>query len=119
MGIANEMFTSSSSSSDDDDNDNDDNNNVDDNDEYNDNDDDDDDDDDNGDDYHLVQVPLAVPIIVLAACVYLLLAPIIQDPGGSGSFTLLILVLGLFVYVPFVHMNLKTPGMGMCNRRVP
>ena len=62
-----------------------------------------------------VQVPLVVPIVVLLACVYLLVAPIIQNPGGSGSFTLLILVLGLVAYVPFVHMNLKTPGMGKRN----
>ena len=62
-----------------------------------------------------VQVPLVVPIVVLLACVYLLVAPVIQNPGGSGSFTLLILVLGLVVYVPFVHMNLKPPGMGEWN----
>lgn len=53
-----------------------------------------------------------VPVVVLLACVYLLLAPVIQNPGGSGSFTLLIIVLGLVAYFPFVHMNLKAPGMG-------
>ncbi|KAK7114156.1 b(0,+)-type amino acid transporter 1-like [Littorina saxatilis] len=57
------------------------------------------------------RVPLLVPILVLLACAYLLLAPIIQNPGGSGSFTLLLLVLGLAAYVPFVHMNLTPPGM--------
>jgi L-type amino acid transporter 9 len=61
-----------------------------------------------------VQVPLVVPVIVLLACVYLLVAPIVQNPGGSGSFTLLILLLGIIAYVPFVYMRLTPPGMGKC-----
>ncbi|PVD20377.1 hypothetical protein C0Q70_18531 [Pomacea canaliculata] len=55
------------------------------------------------------KVPIVVPIIVLLACVYLLLAPIIRDPAGSGSYTLLFLVIGLIVYVPAVAMNIRIP----------
>lgn len=62
------------------------------------------------------KVPIIVPILMLLACLYLLLAPIIQNPGGSGSFSLLILLLGIVAYVPFVHMNLRLPGMEFLTR---
>ena len=61
-----------------------------------------------------LQVPLVVPILMLVACMYLLVAPIVQNPAGSGSFTLLLLLAGLIVYVPFVHMGVRLPGMGKC-----
>ncbi|XP_076470150.1 b(0,+)-type amino acid transporter 1-like [Babylonia areolata] len=62
------------------------------------------------------KVPIVVPILMLLACLYLLLAPIIQNPGGSGSFTLLLLALGIVAYVPFVHMNIRLPGMEQLTR---
>nr|KAG5695578.1 hypothetical protein BaRGS_034000 [Batillaria attramentaria] len=58
-----------------------------------------------------IAVPIVVPVVVLLACLYLLLAPVIQNPGGSGSFTLLLLIIGIIVYIICIHNNIHLPGI--------
>lgn len=50
----------------------------------------------------LFQVPIIVPIIVLLVSIYLVIAPIIQDPRIEFLYAFLFSVSGIIFYVPFV-----------------
>lgn len=49
------------------------------------------------------KVPLIIPIVVLAISVYLIAAPIIENPQIEYLYAALFIVAGLIFYVPFVH----------------
>ena len=58
------------------------------------------------------QVPLIVPIFVLLVSIYLVVAPIIQDPRIEFFYAFLFSVSGIVFYVPFVVYKKKLPLMG-------
>ncbi|XP_033625653.1 b(0,+)-type amino acid transporter 1-like [Asterias rubens] len=58
-----------------------------------------------------IKVPIFIPIIVLIASVYLVIAPIIDEPALEYLFALLFILAGLVFYVPFVHYKLELPFM--------
>lgn len=52
------------------------------------------------------KVPLIIPIVVLAISVYLIAAPIIENPQIEYLYAALFIVAGLIIYIPFVHYGL-------------
>ena len=56
------------------------------------------------------QVPIILPILVLIVAVFLVLAPIIDDPQIEYLYVSLFIVSGAIVYVPFIHFKL-CPGV--------
>ena len=70
--------------------------------------------------YHLLlllllldlQVPLPVPIIVLLASIYLVIAPIIQNPGMQFVYAVIFILAGLVVYVPFIYKGIHFKFVG-------
>ena len=58
------------------------------------------------------QVPIFIPGIVFLMAVYLVLAPVIQNPKIEFFFAFLFICSGLLFYFPFVYMRLMPPGMG-------
>ena len=59
-----------------------------------------------------LQVPIVIPILVLIVAVFLVLAPIVNDPRIEFLYAFLFIVSGLIVYVPFVHYKMYPPFMG-------
>uniref|UniRef100_A0A8C3I6I9 B(0,+)-type amino acid transporter 1 n=1 Tax=Chrysemys picta bellii TaxID=8478 RepID=A0A8C3I6I9_CHRPI len=51
----------------------------------------------------LSQVPIIIPIIVLIASVYLVLAPVIDQPQIEFFYVILFILSGIIVYFPLVH----------------
>ncbi|CAL1538495.1 unnamed protein product [Lymnaea stagnalis] len=51
------------------------------------------------------KVPLPVPIIVLLASIYLVIAPIIQNPGVQFLYAVIFILAGFIIYVPFIYMG--------------
>ncbi|MEE6476906.1 hypothetical protein FKM82_011268 [Ascaphus truei] len=49
------------------------------------------------------KVPIIIPIIVLIASVYLVLAPIIDSPQMEYLYVILFILSGIIVYIPLVH----------------
>jgi|ERR1711892_252729 len=47
--------------------------------------------------------PIIIPVIVLIISVYLVFAPIIDDPRIEYLYSILFMVLGAILYLPFVH----------------
>jgi hypothetical protein len=60
----------------------------------------------------IFQVPLFVPIFVLLVSIYLVVAPIIQDPRVEFFYAFLFSISGIVFYVPFVVYKKKLPVMG-------
>ncbi|XP_071784716.1 b(0,+)-type amino acid transporter 1-like isoform X4 [Asterias amurensis] len=58
-----------------------------------------------------IKVPILIPIIVLIASVYLVIAPIIDQPALEYLFAFLFILAGLIFYVPFVHYKYEPPFM--------
>ena len=56
---------------------------------------------------------MIIPIIMVVLSVYLVLAPIIDDPKVEFLYAGLFILAGLIFYVPFVHFEYILPGMGM------
>ncbi|TKS86289.1 b(0,+)-type amino acid transporter 1 [Collichthys lucidus] len=52
------------------------------------------------------KVPIVIPILVLIAAVFLVLAPIIDDPQIEYLYVTLFILSGAIVYVPFIHYKL-------------
>ncbi|XP_073322986.1 b(0,+)-type amino acid transporter 1-like [Pagrus major] len=52
------------------------------------------------------RVPIILPILVLLAAIFLVLAPIIDDPQIEYLYVTLFIVSGAIIYVPFVHYKL-------------
>jgi len=49
------------------------------------------------------KVPIIIPAIVLIISVYLVIAPIIDNPQIEYMYSIAFMVLGAFLYLPFVH----------------
>eukprot|EP00057_Strongylocentrotus_purpuratus_P017450 XP_011671924.1 PREDICTED: b(0,+)-type amino acid transporter 1 [Strongylocentrotus purpuratus] len=49
-----------------------------------------------------IKVPIVLPIIVLIAAVYLVIAPIIEEPALEFLYAFLFILSGLIFYLPFV-----------------
>ncbi|XP_044023741.1 b(0,+)-type amino acid transporter 1 isoform X2 [Siniperca chuatsi] len=56
------------------------------------------------------RVPIILPILVLLAGIFLVLAPIIDDPQIEYLYVTLFILSGAIVYVPFIHYKL-CPGL--------
>ncbi|XP_047467654.1 b(0,+)-type amino acid transporter 1 isoform X1 [Mugil cephalus] len=56
------------------------------------------------------KVPILLPILVLIAAVFLVLAPIIDDPQIEYLYVTLFILSGAIIYVPFIHYKL-CPGL--------
>ena len=59
-----------------------------------------------------LQVNLIIPIFMLLASVYFVLAPVIDDPAVEILYAFLFICAGLIVYFPFVYFKYKLPYMG-------
>ncbi|XP_035829641.1 b(0,+)-type amino acid transporter 1-like [Aplysia californica] len=57
------------------------------------------------------KVPLPVPILVLVASIYLVVAPIIQNPGVQFVYAVIFILVGLVVYVPVVYLGVQLDFM--------
>ncbi|GFR82606.1 B(0,+)-type amino acid transporter 1 [Elysia marginata] len=49
------------------------------------------------------KVPIPVPVIVLLASIYLVIAPIVQNPGVQFVYAVIFILAGLVVYIPFIY----------------
>ncbi|XP_068608290.1 b(0,+)-type amino acid transporter 1 [Brachionichthys hirsutus] len=56
------------------------------------------------------KVPVLLPVLVLVAAVFLVLAPIIDDPQMEFLYVALFVFSGAVFYVPFIHYELR-PGV--------
>ncbi|KAG7509675.1 b(0,+)-type amino acid transporter 1-like [Solea senegalensis] len=56
------------------------------------------------------KVPIILPILVLVAAVFLVLAPIIDNPQIEYLYVSLFIFSGILVYIPFIHYKL-CPGL--------
>ncbi|XP_071091589.1 b(0,+)-type amino acid transporter 1-like isoform X1 [Haliotis cracherodii] len=52
------------------------------------------------------KVPIIVPVIVFLASCYLVLAPILQNPGMQFLYAIIFIGSGVFIFVPFVYMRI-------------
>ncbi|XP_044756183.1 b(0,+)-type amino acid transporter 1 isoform X1 [Coccinella septempunctata] len=57
------------------------------------------------------KVPIIIPSFVLVISVYLIIAPIIDNPTIEYLYAALFILGGMVFYVPFVHYQVKTPFM--------
>lgn len=53
------------------------------------------------------QVPIVIPWIVLLLSIYLVAAPIIQNPRVEYVYACTFIASGLLFYMPFVHYRLR------------
>ena len=60
----------------------------------------------------MLQVPIIIPVVVLAISTYLIAAPIIEDPQIEYLYAGLFIMAGLIFYVPFVHYAIVPSFMG-------
>nr|CAB3266337.1 b(0,+)-type amino acid transporter 1-like [Phallusia mammillata] len=63
-----------------------------------------------------VKVPIVVPIIFCLACLYLILAPIIDEPQIQYLLAVCTVFFGLVFYIPFVHFKLRSETIRSLNR---
>lgn len=56
------------------------------------------------------QVPIILPVLVLVVAIFLVLAPIIDDPQIEYLYVTLFILSGAILYVPFIHYKL-CPGL--------
>ncbi|XP_061699171.1 b(0,+)-type amino acid transporter 1-like [Syngnathoides biaculeatus] len=56
------------------------------------------------------RVPIVLPILVLIAAVFLVLAPIIDNPQIEYLYVTLFIFSGVIIYIPFIHYKL-CPGL--------
>lgn len=59
----------------------------------------------------IFQVPLAVPVLVVIAALYLVFFPIISNPVIEYLYATIFILSGLFFYFPFVRYKYTAPGM--------
>ncbi|XP_056624129.1 b(0,+)-type amino acid transporter 1 [Triplophysa dalaica] len=57
-----------------------------------------------------VTVPIIIPILVLLAAVFLVLAPIIDDPQIEYLYVTIFILSSIVIYIPFIHFKLF-PGV--------
>ena len=58
------------------------------------------------------KVPIFIPFLVLIASVYLVVAPIIDNPKIEYIYSIIFMFGGALIYVPFVMYRLKMPLIG-------
>lgn len=58
----------------------------------------------------LFQVPIVLPIFVLIVAVFLVIAPIVDNPRIEFLYAFIFIVAGLIFYFPFVHFKFVLPG---------
>ncbi|KAJ8387948.1 hypothetical protein AAFF_G00148820 [Aldrovandia affinis] len=56
------------------------------------------------------KVPILIPILVLIAAIFLVLAPIIDSPQIEYLYVTLFILSGVLIYIPFIHFRL-CPGV--------
>ncbi|XP_029317077.1 b(0,+)-type amino acid transporter 1-like [Cottoperca gobio] len=56
------------------------------------------------------KVPIILPILVIIVAIFLVLAPIIDDPHIEYLYVTLFIISGAIVYIPFIHYKL-CPGL--------
>lgn len=56
------------------------------------------------------QVPIIIPILVLIAAIFLVLAPIIDNPQIEYLYVTLFILSGAIIYVPIIHYKV-CPGL--------
>lgn len=64
-----------------------------------------------------IKIPIIIPIVGLVASIYLVIAPIIDEPSLEIFYALLFILSGLLVYFPFVHFGLRIPYV-MCPTQI-
>ncbi|KAK9874615.1 hypothetical protein WA026_005445 [Henosepilachna vigintioctopunctata] len=57
------------------------------------------------------KVPIIIPSFVLVISIYLIIAPIMDNPTIEYLYAALFILGGMLFYVPFVHYQVKTPFM--------
>jgi solute carrier family 7 (L-type amino acid transporter), member 9/15 len=53
-----------------------------------------------------------VPVIVLLISIYLVIAPIVENPSLEYLYAIMFIISGLVFYVPFVHIGYTSKTMG-------
>lgn len=66
----------------------------------------------------MFKTPIIVPIFVLLISIYLVFAPVIDNPRYEYLAAIGIVLLGLVFYVPFVHFKLELPYFGKKKKRL-
>ena len=64
--------------------------------------------------YRPYKVFIGVPILVLLISIFLVVAPIIEQPQIEYLYASLFILAGLIFYYPFVYLQKVLPGMGGC-----
>ncbi|KAJ8303516.1 hypothetical protein KUTeg_019912 [Tegillarca granosa] len=63
------------------------------------------------------KVPIIIPILVVIASIYLVLAPIVKDPRIEFLYAFLFLASGILVYLPFVYGGYNPSWSAISNIR--
>lgn len=56
------------------------------------------------------KVPIIIPILVVLAAVFLVLAPIVDDPQIEYLYVTLFILSSIVIYIPFIHFKMF-PGV--------
>ena len=59
-----------------------------------------------------MKVPIVVPIIVLVFSIFLVIAPIVDNPKLEYAYSIAFMLFGASLYVPFVKYKLRLPFIG-------
>lgn len=62
--------------------------------------------------FHYIQVPIIIPIFVLAISIGLFLTPIITDPKPQFLIGLAFILSAFLLYIPFVYLKIRLPIVG-------
>lgn len=60
------------------------------------------------DEKRVIKLPIVIPILFLLCAVYLVVAPIVEDPQIQFLYAAIFVVGGLLFYIPLVHFKLIT-----------
>ena len=59
-----------------------------------------------------LQIPIIIPILVVIAAAYFVVAPIINDPALEFLYAFIFIIAGFLLYFPFVVYKYELPFMG-------
>lgn len=59
---------------------------------------------------YLFQINIAIPIVFVLIAIYLVIAPIVEDPQIQFLYAAVFVVSGLIFYFPLVHFKLLSIG---------
>lgn len=62
--------------------------------------------------FRYIQVPIIIPIFVLAISICLFLTPIITDPKPQFLIGLAFILSAFLIYIPFVYLKIRLPIVG-------